>query len=298
MLAETVDDVNSIKYPVMASPKLDGIRCLIVNGKALTRKFKPIPNNHIRTTLEKAFKVWTCWFDGELMIPGATFNETQSAIMAVEGKPTFEYHIFDKASEITGEGFENRYYYLTGWFDRHSYSKTIIAKYCRRVPHHVICSAEELLELEAEYLSEGYEGLMVRSLGGPYKCGRSTKKEGYLLKLKRFADSEAKIIGFEEKMHNNNSKEVNELGLTKRSSKKENLVSSGQLGAFVVKDIVTGVEFSIGTGDGLTQEIRQEVWENQDKYLGKLVKYKYQPSGAKDKPRFPVWLGFRHEDDL
>ena len=34
LLAHTVDSIETVQFPVMASPKLDGIRCLIVNGEA------------------------------------------------------------------------------------------------------------------------------------------------------------------------------------------------------------------------------------------------------------------------
>jgi len=39
MLAATIEDIHQIKFGVMASPKLDGIRCLIINNKAVSRSF-------------------------------------------------------------------------------------------------------------------------------------------------------------------------------------------------------------------------------------------------------------------
>jgi DNA ligase-1 len=137
-------------------------------------------------------------------------------------------------------------------------------------------------------------------LDGAYKLGRSTLKQGWLLKIKRFLDGEAEVIGFTEQLSNTNEKEINELGLSKRSSKKAGMVPAGRLGEFKVRELKTGVEFEVGTGLGLTLEMRQQIWDNQASYLGKIIKYKHQPSGAKEngKPRFPVWLGFRHTDDL
>ena len=38
----------------------------------------------------------------------------------------------------------------------------------------------------------------------PYKQGRSTVREGYLLKVKTFLDDEATVVRFEERMHNGN----------------------------------------------------------------------------------------------
>jgi DNA ligase-1 len=34
------------------------------------------------------------------------------------------------------------------------------------------------------------------------------------------------------------------------------------------------------------------------KLLGKIVKYKYQEIGVLEKPRFPVFLGFRDKEDM
>jgi DNA ligase-1 len=72
------------------------------------------------------------------------------------------------------------------------------------------------------------------------------------------------------------------------------MIPAGTLGAFVVRD--GDKEFKVATG--MTAEERQLYWDTQDEMLGKLVKYKFQPSGAKDLPRFPTFLGIRHPDDL
>jgi DNA ligase-1 len=61
-------------------------------------------------------------------------------------------------------------------------------------------------------------------------------------------------------------------------------------------DIVTGVEFSIGSG--FNDELRQDIWNNQDNYVGKIITYKHFPVGVVNKPRLPTFIGFRSEDDL
>lgn len=288
MLAGTLEDIDTIEYPILCTPKLDGIRCLVIKGKVLTRNFKPIPNNHVRGLLEYYMhKDWS--WDGELILPGKSFNEISSAIMSEDGKPEFVYKIFDV---VGGEKSLNEWYHTRMLM----LSSLAVPEFCERLVPHEVNNKEGLLALEEKFISQGYEGLMIRSFKGPYKCGRSTNKEGYLLKMKRFLDSEAEIIGFEEKWHNTNEAKKDELGRTKRSSHQENLVGAGMLGKFVVRDLKTGVEFSIGSG--YDDELRKEVWKNPYSYIRKVVKYKYQPSGMKDLPRFPVFLGFRHKDDM
>ena len=84
MLAATVKvgDFNNVEWPVLASPKIDGIRCLIHPTLGpVTRTFKPIPNVYIRTMLERIAK--GSYLDGELVAVNKQgvidFNGTQSA---------------------------------------------------------------------------------------------------------------------------------------------------------------------------------------------------------------------------
>jgi DNA ligase-1 len=290
MLAVTCEDINTLKFPVLASPKLDGIRCLIINGQVLSRKFKLIPNEYIRSLLSKLPN----GLDGELMLrrtvdsgQQATFQQVTSSVMSEDGKPDFEYNVFDYVRGGLEEPYQDRMIKL---------SNIALPSFVRKVLPKKLSTLDQLHNYEEKCLAEGYEGVMVRSPNSPYKCGRSTVKEGFLLKIKRFKDSEAEVVGFEERMHNNNEAKIDELGHTKRSSHKENLVPAGMLGAFVVRDLTTGLEFSIGTG--FDDEMRKEIWKNPYNYIRKIVKYKYQAIGQKDLPRFPVFVGFRNERDM
>jgi DNA ligase-1 len=160
----------------------------------------------------------------------------------------------------------------------------------------IITTEKDLLEYEETALDAGHEGVMVRSVDGPYKQGRSTVKEGWLLKLKRFEDSEAEIIGFYERMHNTNEAKTNALGRTERSSAKDGKVGLGVLGGFVVRDLKTGVEFEVGSG--LDAEQQKDFWAKRPELLGGILKYKFFPVGIKDKPRHPIFLGFRDKRDM
>jgi DNA ligase-1 len=154
---------------------------------------------------------------------------------------------------------------------------------------------KELLAYEEQMLEQGYEGIIIRNPKGLYKYGRCTIKEANAFKLKRFEDDEAVIIGWEEEMHNGNNAETNELGRTKRSTSLSGLSGKNSLGAFICKTR-DGVEFKIGSG--FDQSDRQKFWENKSDLLGYIVKYKHFPIGVKDKPRHPIFLGFRNEMDM
>jgi DNA ligase-1 len=192
MLAGKVKDVNALNYPVLVSPKLDGIRCVMVDKKALTRSLKPVNNDYIRTTLEST---GLSNLDGELIIEGKRFNEMSGDIMRKDGKSNFTYFVFDYIDPALA--FNTRQSLLNG-LDLKKFP------FIKIVPQTLAHNVEELLALEVEALAAQYEGVMTRDPLGPYKFGRSGDKEGYLLKLKRFHDSEAIIIDAIEQMHNTN----------------------------------------------------------------------------------------------
>lgn len=306
MLAETIEDPNLLQYPVLASPKLDGIRCLKIGGKALSRSFKPIPNKHIRDWVEAHLPDG---IDGELITydengKANDFNIVTGDVMRHGGEPNFQFHAFDMVLDSLDKPFEER---LADCAEAVVNSKAVERAamagqaYNSRITlvTHIECEdVDALLRFEAECVEKGFEGTMTRLKLGRYKCGRSTLNEALLLKLIRVLRAEAIILECREQMSNQNEKKTNELGKSKRSTKKEGMVPAGRLGEFWVKEIDTGVEFGLGTGDGLTMELRQEIWDNQADYIGKIVTFQHRPAGRKDAPRFPVWIAFRSPDDM
>lgn len=283
LLAATVD-LKKVKYPCFISPKLDGIRVLGMNGKAMTRSMKELPNRYIQSVFASGLYDG---LDGEIIVgpPNApdVYRVTNSAVMSRDGEPNFTYHVFDRW-DMPNARFEDRFIGL------HELDIPRISI----VPHSRM-SEKGLLDVEQEWLEAGYEGVMGRSIDGVYKYGRATMKEGILWKLKRFADHEYEVVGFEELMHNENEATVDELGHTKRSSHMENKRGGGVLGALVLRHPEAG-EFRCGTG--FTAADRAEIWTNRSGYLGRMAKIKHFEIGVKDLPRFPVFLGFRAQEDM
>ncbi len=286
MLAAKTDG-KGLSYPLLASPKLDGVRALIIGGVVMSRSFKPIPNAHVQ---ELFGRPEYNGLDGELIVGSPThkdvYRNTTSGVMSQAGEPDVSYYVFDK------------YDHGGGFHDRLRASKEVIGRLNPVIPivpveHRFIACEQTLLALEEQYLAEGYEGVMLRHQRGPYKHGRSTEKEGWLLKLKRFEDSEAVILDTYELMHNANEAKTSELGYTERSSHKSGMVGRGILGGLSVKDAYSGVEFDIGTG--FDQATREALWKQRDQLREQVIKYKFFASGVKDKPRFPVFLGFRSD---
>lgn len=286
-------DLTQLRYPVLASPKLDGIRCTILNGVATARSLKPIPNNYVRAMLEGI----PDGVDGELMVEGG-FNACQSLFMSHDKvEPNFWFFAFDWSTigNDFGDpaGFQERLYALTKWSEEYGHNNLHV------VEHALIANAEDLAAYEAKCLEEGFEGVMVRDPQGPYKYGRSTTREGFLLKIKQFADEEMTVTGLVEMMHNDNELEKNELGLAKRSTSKEGMRPAGVMGV-LVGQTEDGATVELGTG--FTAEERQVMWNLRETLIGKQVKFKHLPDpGGRQpgqRPRHPVYLGFRDPIDL
>ncbi len=289
MLAGKCEDINKLTLPVLASPKLDGVRAVVLDGRLMARSLKEIPNTHV----QKMFQNLPEGLDGELIMGDPTapdaYRKTVSCVMSDDALPTaLGLHLFDNFA--CKENFPNRLQSVVDICRRR------ISEGLTLVEHRLLETVAELEMFESQCLAQGYEGVMVRSLDGPYKFGRSTAREGYLLKIKRFLDSEAVVLDTIELQHNENEATTNELGHTQRSTCKAGKVPGGVLGALTVKDRLSRVCFEIGTG--FTAEERASLWKERSKLVGKTVKYKYFPTGSLDKPRFPVFLGWRDGRDL
>lgn len=285
------NDLKKLSFPLILTPKIDGIRCLKTNGTALSKSFNPIPNRYIRSEIER---IAPDGFDGEIIIKGVTdFNKIQSAVMSFDGEPDFEYLVFDYIRYVDRP-------YILRLEDLETTIKSLDGR-LKTVEYHTVNNLDELLHHEEIYFKAGYEGIMLRTPNSPHKNGQSTFNESFLLKYKRFFDQEGTVVGFLEQMRNENKAEKDEFGLTKRSSKKDGYVPDNTLGKFLVntKNPNTGedVVVEIGTGTGLTKTLRKTIWDNKDLYVNKIITFEYQEWKG-DKPRFPTYKGFRDPIDM
>lgn len=300
---ETEEDFATIEYPVLASYKVDGMRITCLRDGPRTRSNKEIPNKYVRELMSHH---GLCFLDGEVVVGSPTaphvFHTTQSALMSFDGKPVFSYYVFDSV-DIMGVPCPFQV--------RLDDAKNIVEKYMRNrtanggvyvevLEHRLIANREELDAFEEEALLLGYEGIMVRKQYGKYKFNRSTLKEGILLKVKRFMDAEAMIIGWEPLEVNGNEAFIDERGYQRRSSEKAGMTldhtRAGKLKAVGVNGKWKGVEFKIGSG--LDDDTRRAIAQSFHLFDQKIFTYKYQDVGSKDKPRAPIYKGIRIAADM
>lgn len=283
MLAATAQALDGLQYPLLGSPKLDGIRAVVREGRLLSRNLKPIPNPHTQRLFRELEG-----HDGELIVGDPTaptcFRATASGVMAKQGSPDVIFWVFDHFLEPS-QPFTKRLKQLRSGHPA-----------VELVPQRLLRDKDELLAYEEDLLGQGHEGVMLRAPEGRYKHGRSSLLEGLLIKLKRFEDAEAVVIGVTELFHNQNEATKSPTGHQVRSSKQGGLVPSGVMGALQVRGLSGRHRHQLfNIGSGFDQAQRAELWERHKQGLveGMVVTYKYFPSGSKEAPRFPVFKGFR-----
>ena len=134
------------------------------------------------------------------------------------------------------------------------------------VDSHIVDSYNYARDLHATYLSEGYEGSIIR-LDGLYKHGRSYD----LMKFKDFSDTEATIIGYEE-------------GKGKRQ---------GTIGKFLMQDD-EGVKFGCPPGKGYTYKDLANMLLNIHDYIGQRATFTYFQRTQAGSYRHPLFKTLRN----
>jgi DNA ligase-1 len=228
------------------------------------------------------------------------YNKVQSAVMT-EDVPAYDFYycIFDRV--LPGKDnapYSNR----LDWVDSMFRTVPLNVKHTRPAIREIVRSGSEIIDLEEGLIKKGYEGLVLRSLEAPYKQGKSTMREGYGFKLKRTEDAEARVKKAIELEHNMNPADVNELGLTKRSSHQHNKIGSGLLGSFLVEGIngrYKGKEFYVSCGS-MTHENKRKHWVRYclkpHSYVDSIITYTYaKHRGTSDAPAEPRFKCFRED---
>ena len=262
------------------STKLDGNRLVAIKNKdkvefktrqgkvmegliELEEEFKDIPNGIV--------------LDGELILKNdknlpsdELFRETMKVARKKGEKRNLEFHVFDC---IELDGF-NKGYDLTPCIERKQKVSNLIKnkKWLIEVPALYIGKDTNMItKLLDEAISNNQEGIMINIANSGYSCKRSKD----ILKVKRMTSYDLSIVGFEEGSGNFKSM----LGAALVDLRGENIV---------------------GVGSGWTIEDRQEIWNNQDKYLGRILEVQFFEESVDSKTglpslRFPVAKCIREE---
>ena len=163
-------EIKKMKWPLLATPKKDGIRAFTFSNQALTKTSKPIPNLHISSMLNSLPQC----LDGEII--AGDYNQTRMAVMTSAGKPDFTFYIFDYF--LMPEIYIERMAIL---------NELRLPSWCKVLSPILINNVKEFRIFEKQCLKEKNEGVILREANGLSSAG------GY--KVKKFKDAEAEVIG-------------------------------------------------------------------------------------------------------
>lgn len=257
---------------VYSQPKLDGTRCIATIEGLFSRQGKPIVSvPHIHKALQPLFKRDPdLILDGELYSEKLADNFNEIISLARKTKPTKED--FEKSEKVIGYwvydipscsgGFEKRTQKLIELIHLNS---AIFPGHVCLVETEKVTSQQQLDELYSTYMTQGYEGQMVRIPGKDYE----NKRTKQLLKRKEFKDEEFELVSLDEGIGN-------WAGYAKTATVKK----------------TDGTNLVFGAGIAGTQEFTKNLLKERDSLIGTLVTIKYQNLTPDGVPRFPVAIKF------
>lgn len=303
---------EKINFPVLVSPKIDGVWACVSNGKLLSRTLESFGNKHITSILSSGL---LNGLRGELIIGTDKTNNdlcrnTTSAINKHCSIDKFTFCVFDLVTEQTKdlpfvERLSRAYELIKNVSDK--FDSSFIE--FNVIEHYEIQSIEEYFNKRKEFLDAGYEGIVIKDKNLKHKEGRSSKKQAHFWRWKPYATAEVVVTRMFNSEKNLNVATVDNLGNTKRSTHKENKIAKESLGSIegvlvnnltdcngrIVKKKGESVIVSKGK---FTQKECDHYWKNQDDLLGKIVEFEYFSYGLKDNPRFAVIKRIRPSFDL
>ena len=256
--------------PMYIQPKLDGVRCLFTKDGAYSRTGKKFMNlAHIELALIPFFKKQPdVVLDGELYnhelkndfekIISLVRKQKPTADDRLEAKQLVQFHVYDYFDGVMYDSYKTRMHQLV--------TSNIYDAQIKYVPAKLVDSYNYARDIHATFLSEGYEGSIIR-LNGLYKHGRSYD----LMKFKDFSDDEATIIGYE-------------LGKGKRT---------GTLGKFIMLDD-EGVEFGCPPGKGYSYKDLAKMLKDVQSYIGKRATFTYFQRTQAGSYRHPLFKCIRN----
>ena len=260
------DKESKIKFPVYVQPKFDGVRCLAekvsdTKMRYTSRKGKEyLTFGHFDEFLLSVLEVGEV-FDGEIYSPDLTFEEIISQVKRFKGdrssfNESLRFYLYDVAS--ANATYTQRYDRLRQALSASDSTLFALVETC------VAINTNEVKELHNRFVSEGFEGCMVRTMSGKY---RYQYRSPDLLKYKEFIDEEFEIVGGKE-------------GTGK---------DKGTI-IFRVKN-ANGDEFDCRPKGSHSQ--RTEWFTTLEDQIGKPLTVRYQELTAAGIPRFPIGIAVR-----
>lgn len=242
-----------IVFPCYVQPKLDGMRCIGNPEKMSSRTGKPIITmDHIQQSITTTGVI--DFLDGELYAHGKSFQENMKLIKKYRAgqSEAVKYHVYDML--LPNASF----------IERNTLLKAIVEnlEHVEIVPTYPVYDMDEVRKYHSLFLSQGYEGTMIRWGKEGYKIN---SRSSNLLKYKDFKDATFMVM---------------------------DVVPSDAKPKQGVLCLVSGTQ-EFRASLKMSHAEREEVLENKDKYIGQTAEIRFFELTDGGLPRFPVCVGFR-----
>ncbi len=284
---------HSWERPWLAEPKFDGLRCIVVVDKegrafAYSRNGKPLWNmEKILAEIEDAV------YEGEvhytvstfkgLVLDGEVYTKDWNLSMSIVKRSTqthpdqdkLHYHVWDCLTPAEWKAGKTS---VSNHVRKGRLSFLSDCTFVELVKGHLVHNQKDLENAYQEFLTQGYEGAILKDTEGIYECGR---RSPYWLKIKPWSDADLTVVG----SYPGEGKHV------------------GRIGGLVLAGSAEwrGQSYQIRTevGTGFTDEER-EYFQNlssNNELLGKIVEIKFQDITVEGACRFPVYSRLREDKE-
>ena len=282
MKAESTENGDFV-YPGYASEKLDGWRCLTVDGIMYTsggKHFKPNVQARFKPIIDAA-KAANLVLDGELYHEGKQFgiiSSTLSDTQEVMQERNLRFHCFDAITEDEWYGrseqepFQKRMsrYFLFG--DMYDYEGNLFVG----VSQFTVQSAEEADAFYAKIKAKGGEGIILRTFDGKYNPNTRSRD---ILKRKVWWDCSARVIDIKQQACPLKYAEEVKIEDGKEQGYK---LTTGSVTVQILADqpLPAGTIQNATFTGAQSIELRKQFWMEREQMIGKIVDFEYLPGGS------------------
>lgn len=227
-----------------ASRKLNGIRCFIFIKDGVVTLFESRTGKafkffkHIADDIHKNYNFKNCILDGELFHSEIPFEIIASLVNSDEytevvdeatGKTwstnDIQFHCYDMVDEENPDQTFYERFILNNWYNKDSTTVKVVES----IPVH---SEADMIVLAKKWISEKFEGLMLRVGNGLYEFGKRSvnllkykvmEQEEFLIKRVYLAENDDGKVMFTLQNHHNKSEPYNEFDCALKGNKEDNL---------------------------------------------------------------------------
>jgi DNA ligase 1 len=289
-------DLLSFPYPLLASEKLNGVRALVIGGQTFSRRGKIFPSFEIEVFfkhLQDLSHQYGLVFDGEIYSPSVRGSQLAGICNSYHKSfpSDISFYAFDLLSlrdwTCPSRDFEHRLKDLIEVGEKHR------PAFMKIVDQKLVSTPQEVSDLYEKILSEGGEGLILRSPRGIYKHGRCTINEGNVFKLKKFDLYDAKLIGYEfqSTIKAGVIREFDEFGKMKTPQKNDERTFDYSKAGVLIGEMEGGLTVRIGSG--LSYLEKKAIVDHWDRYKDRFFSFKASSLDKKDRLIWPTFVSWR-----